>query len=1365
MQPNAASMEDQKSRKPIKLFKQIITKDSHHRNAEEEACARELLELGQESGSPLSIVVQDNLRNKNNNINGSNVKRVVMKVPHNSLNQVKQNNFLVNFPNLDGTVDEDDGDEPSTHHDVSKGIEAKTSRSPTTSISGVTQTLLNHSPSSAQFTNSESSLVVCSRSTSINCADVVSVPHLSNQNENCKSEYQKSDNDTISKNTIENCVISPNHSSEKTTKISSSEPHFSNQFYLKHSDRVISDRSEMNEHKSNSVVLNSASNSTNTNELSKTHLMSSNVNSVEAINSSNMTSPICSSSIPMKPIAPSKTKALSLFSIESLVSNDSSGVRYSSKQLASPVPMEKCNDMNPVNLSTKSVAQSQIQSVSDLIIKPPSISLQTSSEVKDSQTLKKVAAQESLELDKHKTQVNTSCSITADDEAETPAKSIFRNRNISRLPSSTFTLLPNFNNFATEASKNEDSKMNDTESKATVSETVVTDTMPKDNISKDIKIDEKRESDKLALRTNDTITPDTSCSQSSDKVVKTDTLKKSDDQDIIIQNQETASEKLNENLLSKEDSASLANSKISENDIPKPADDITSSEVNQLHLDVKENTQSLKSVACPLDIAASSQTTLLSSTKENQEENQSRETRNNCDVSPNDSKVSEAIQESSKIEETTVISPNPEMENSLDEEPLMTTKHEVSDVSKLKEWATEDDELPLHKSEPQTQSDTKKEEENGEISNSKDENNVTHDVDRSQSPSENIVKKLIGTEERSCTLDQQESINKVTHPQECALVQENNEDSLEIKKVYEPKSVVPQEEESKQQNPEVNKKGHNDVDEEQNIVIAAGKEAISSETLQDSSLPSIVHEDKFEIQSEENSETDLPTSPTPANLTYEPINPKLISNSVDSESKKDLTEQNVQCRETPSESATNEKSLELSQPGSHIVSPNLKDAIPSESTSIDNIPSLEIDSTLSNSSEKMAHHLKDISETSDDNQLVISLPSSPKQTLQENAVADSDERVNETSISSNDDNLLRSNEDSTDKGKSQEVSRENDEVEKNLSDSEKDNSTVEETKTIPHSDSQPFDSSEKISLDHKNDFSVEIMKGDLSPKEHLSEGALDMEISETKDEKSPCTTTCDTSNSYITLTTFSSSSKETDVPSSSSNDINSETLKMQLKETASEKSESCVTPEFVTANSNTGWQLPQQDHVAKEYPALKDNETNSDAKSEIESILIKDNTKSEASDHDPCHSSSSTTTSSSGLLEQCDKNDIVSTETRIEPEPNSSNLSDSHLNSYENNNVISLHSSDQTSTDNSSTLSEPIPILTSSSLATKSIVPIVSQSINNENNTSNHDVEKDSRTALTETQSINKDIPTDSTKEIAQLSKVIYLNMRRKEFL
>ena len=1358
-------MEDQKSRNPIKVYKQIITKDSNHRNAEEEACARELLELGQEGGSPLSIVVQDNSSNRNNNVNGSNVKRVVMKVPHNSLNQViKQNNILINFPNLDGTVDEDDGDEPSSNHDLSKSIDAKTSQSPTTSISGVTQTLLNNSPSSAQYTNSESSLKICSRNTSMNCANVVSVPHLTNQNDDHRSEYQKSDSDTKTNVTIENRVIGPNHSPEKTTLISSSEPNFTNQLHSKHSDRLLLNNSEINDHKSNSALIISLSNDT---RIGEGNLVSpSNLNSIEAVNSSNKTSPMFSSSLPLKPAAPSKTKALSLFSIESLVSKDSSGVRYSSKQLASPVPVENSTEMNPVNLSTKPSAQSQNQLANDLNIKSASISLQASDEAKDSQLPTHVPTYEPSTFEKEETRPDSSCSKTADDVKKNPSKSIFGNKNASKLASSTFSLLPNFNILSGEAPKNEVSKENDADPKSTVLETTVTDTMPKAHITKSPTFDETCEGDTKALSLHDTITQNTSCAQSSDIAVKANTFSETDDKDTISQNRETASENDNEPLKpSEEDLNGLVNSKQSEQNMPNPEDDIKPSEVNQLHLDVKENTQSLKSTTCPTDIAASSQTTLLSSTKE---ENQEEEIETNCDVNRNDAKASEGIQDSSKIVEQNEIPTNPEKRPSLEEELLEKLKdlsEEGTDQKALESVPEVQLQPTLLKSELQTPLDPNKESNVVETNTSKGLNKISNDESCNELKLETEVERVVITKDTNSTSDSTEQKNEESNIVESAHDQENHEHTLEINSHCGTPFDVQKREENREQDPHVNTKDRNDSNAIQKIVQEGDKDIASSETKVDLPLSGQVRDDEIVIQKTEKVDSDCSTSPTRVNLNDEPLDSKMISNLENSESKLDLIEQNFQCPETPAESSEDPKEFndsEFSAAGSHVVMPNFNDSLPSESKTAENNQSLKVVSTLLDKPEKSVDQWKDISEPSDENQLVISLPSPQKEILNENADANSEEEesIIETPVQSKDDNLIKSDEGSGDKRKSQDVSRESDTVEKTSSKSDKDNLIEEEMIALPHLDSQPFNSSEKISLELKNNSSVELFKGDSSPKELLSESALDVEISETKGEKSPCTTTCDTTTSSITLTTISSSSKETDVPLNSSIENNSETSIMQPKETTIENIESCTKSELDIVDSATVSELGVKDNEDKQYCTTTNHETNSDSNSKKESIIIASNTKSEGSHHGIRHSSSSTNTTLSVITEKLDKEDNVTAETKIENAAISSKLSVSQLNSNENNNLVQSYTSDQSSSDNSSSQSESYSVSSSSSLATKSILPIVSQSLDNENKNSNDNVEKDSTTIFATTNSIIQDISSKPFKQTPQPSKVIYYCVR-----
>ena len=1360
MQPNAASMEDQKSRNPIKVYKQIITKDSNHRNAEEEACARELLELGQESGSPLSIVVQDNSSNKNNNVNGSNIKRVVMKVPHNSLNQViKQNNILINFPNLDGTVDEDDGDEPSTNHAISKGIEAKTSQSPTTSISGVTQTLLNDSPSSAQYTNSESSLKICNRNASMNCANVVSVPHLTNQNDDHRSEYQKSDSDTKSTVTIENRVIGASYSPEKTSFISSSEPNFTNQLHSKNSDRLLLNNSESNDHKSNSALIISLSNDT---RISEGNLVSpSNLNSIEAVNSSNKTSPVFSSSLPLKPAAPSKTKALSLFSIESLVSKDSSGVRYSSKQLTSPVAVENSNEMNPVNLSTKPSAQSQNQLANDFNTKSASISLQASDEAKDSQVPIQVPTYEPSTFEKKEIQPDSSCSKTADDVKENHSKSIFGNKNASKLASSTFSLLPNFNILSGEAPKNEVSKKSDAEPKTTVLETIVTDTMPKEHITKSNTFGEKCDSDTKASSLQDTVTQNTSYSQSSDKTVKANTSSEADDTDTISQNRETASENKDEPLKpSEEDSNGLENSKQSEHNMPKPEDDIKPLEVNQLHLDVKENTQSLKSTTCPTDIAASSQTTLLYSTKE---ENQEEEIETNCDVNRNDAKVSEGIQDSSEIVEQNKILTNPEKRPSLEEELLEKLKDlsEEGTDQKTPECVPEvQPQSTLLKSELQTPLKPNIEKDVVETNTTKGLNNISSDEGCNQPKTKIEVERVVFIKDTSSTSVSLEQESEDSSIVESAHDPENHKHTSEIDSHCEAPFDVQIKRENQEQDPNVTMKGTNNSDTIQKIVQEGDEDIASPEAEVALPLSDQVRDDEIAIQKTEKADSDLSISPTHVNLTNEPLDSTMISNLENSESKPDLIEQNVQSHETPAESSEDPKEFnesEFSAVGSHVVMPNFNDSLTSESNTAENDPSSKVVSALLDKPEKSVHQWKDISEPSDDDQLVISLPSPPKDVLNENDDANSEEEsIVETPIKSKDDNLIKSDEGSEDKRKSQDLSHENDTVEKTSNQSDKENLIEEEMIALPHSDSQPFNSSEKISLELKNDSSVELFKGDSSPKEHLSESALDGEISEVKGEKSPCTTTCDTTTSSITLTTISSSLKETDVPLNSSIENNSETSIMQQKVTAIENIENGTKSELDIVDSAAVSELGVKDDECKQSCTSKNNEINSDTNSENESIIIGSNTKSEGSHHDIRHSSSFTKTTLSVIAEKYDKVDNVTADTKIENTAISSKLSESQLNSNENNNLVQSYTSDQSSSDNSSSLSESFSVSSSSSLATKSILPIVSQSLDNENKNSNDNLEKDSTTIFATTNSIKQDISSKTSKETQHMSKVMY---------
>jgi hypothetical protein len=88
-----------------------------------------------------------------------------------------------------------------------------------------------------------------------------------------------------------------------------------------------------------------------------------------------------------------------------------------------------------------------------------------------------------------------------------------------------------------------------------------------------------------------------------------------------------------------------------ENPLPTPKDDINLVEANKLHLDIKENTQYPNPNTCPLDTAASSQDTILLSTKQEEKE----EMKTNCDEVLTDSEDSKGIQKSETMAKENVI--------------------------------------------------------------------------------------------------------------------------------------------------------------------------------------------------------------------------------------------------------------------------------------------------------------------------------------------------------------------------------------------------------------------------------------------------------------------------------------------------------------------------------------------------------------------------------------------------------------------------------------------------------------------------------------------------------------------------------------
>ena len=1355
MQPNAASMEDQKSRNPIKIYKQINSKDSNYRNAEEEACARELLELGQESGSPFSIVMQDNSSNKNNNTNGTNIKRVVMKVPHSSVSKAKQNNILINFPNLDGTVDDEDGDESSTNHDVSKCIEAKASKSPTTSISGVSHTPLNSSPSSAQYTNSESSLKIISRNTSVNCADVVSVPSITNQNEYHKCEYQKSDNDTNSIVKIESRVISLNHSPEKTTSTSNSESNFSRQLNSNHSGRVISSISEMNENRSNSALVNRMSNDTDMNEEKNKNFGASGSTLSEAINNSNKISPTFSSSIPYKP----KTKALSSFSIESLVSKESSGVRYSSKQLVNPVVLENSNDLSPVNLSTKPFAQPENNFVNNLIPKISPIAHQTPCEANDSQTTVKVPTAHNLPLENQVAKPDSSASETADDAS----RSIFGNKNASKLSSSTFSLVPNFNFLANKTSKSESPKKQDSETENSPSVISLNDKGIKQHCSDSSPVHKKDDGNITASKIHDRINSEHSCSESSDKLV--DTL--SDDKDITSQPSKTATENASESLHpSAEDLSSLVKSKESENELPNSDVDIKSSEVNQLHLDVKENTQSPISICSPSDIAASSQKTLLSSTKE---KNREEETKTNCDLNQDDAESSETFHESNTIGEEGRVSPGPQAQRSSEKERLQTSLSEEDTITNLNQRKIEENTpSSSYKSELQTTEISNPEGNDVELSAARDIDTTKEEVcDQSESRKEEV--QTITDQHTSHISNLMEQTNVETKPLENVSTNKNHKETLFVKEI----DVVrvddsvkeeiehirkdePKSEEVEEQNSDKNFDDSIHVEKEPTVALESENKVVPAKTTQVSNLACDNDEDKSSIKVPEPSESEFSNSPIPASLKNSSIEQKLISNLDDSESKEELIEHNVQNPLATFESSGHQKELhesDISQTRSQDETLTSEDVLTSQTNSLENDSNKGIASAHLDKSDS-----KDTSKSPDAYQLVISLPSPTEEEKDLNAESDSEaELVNETTIPRKDDPSSKSEGHPEDQEKEKDVLHESALVKNDIINCEKENLGGDETVTMPPSISRSFNPSEAISLEINDQSIVELSKGDFSSKEHLSEGALDVEISETKGEKSPCTTTCDiTTSSTTIITTSSLSSDQTNVPLTSSIGRDSETLDMQPTNSNEQEIGNRKESESLSENSTSLSLLDPEDSVDEKQAssAPTNNETILERNTDISSI-VKDGSKSDAADHDVRNSSSTVEISSKDISNKSEIEHIIRSNDKIDNTPRSSKSPCSLLDSNENNNSVSLHSSVHATSENSSSPSESFSTSSSSSLPTKSILPIISPSINNMNDTAIDKVEQESTTDFVDTNSIIENVPTQSIQESPKVSKVI----------
>jgi hypothetical protein len=162
--------------------------------------------------------------------------------------------------------------------------------------------------------------------------------------------------------------------------------------------------------------------------------------------------------------------------------------------------------MTPVNLSTKTSAQSETKLVNDTSSSQPSVLIKSSNEVDDPQKPIVVTSPKPLQLEKEKETIvsNSSCSKTVDDTS----RSIFGNKNDAKPASSTFTILPNFNSLPSGVLEKAAQHTNDVEPKSTTPKTLVTDAMPKPPISTSIVVDKKCDDDTEVSNEHDSICAD-----------------------------------------------------------------------------------------------------------------------------------------------------------------------------------------------------------------------------------------------------------------------------------------------------------------------------------------------------------------------------------------------------------------------------------------------------------------------------------------------------------------------------------------------------------------------------------------------------------------------------------------------------------------------------------------------------------------------------------------------------------------------------------------------------------------------------------------------------------------------------------------
>ena len=1468
VQPNAASMEDQKLRqKTFKVCKTINKKYSINRNAEEEACARELLELGQDNSENLSIVVQDSLVVKNNNLSmisaakthskgnhsepskqvyitrnsqkrdqfGSQIdqnqitKRVVMQVPHNNAKQqIPQKKFLIQIPNLDGTVDEDDDVEETrantTNHQASKQNEAKISISPTTSIpsnnTGQNLSYLETSPT-FKFSNSESSLKLQSENASVNSGDMVISARIRNINDNCEAKME-SGSDTKG-NIGENCIV---NFKKSLIKKATANPGLPESIIIKPSNSESAETGISSNTECLNVVSNSNSDCSLTNCVSNANLIkenrlaintSSSVSSIlEEKHSKNSSIPPFDTPKPIVPIATSKPRALSSFSIESLVSKDiirpnSSGVRYSSRDLGGN-PIIETNNIShqPVNLSTKNLS-------------PPKeeVNLQKNDKISPKNLLlAKVASErENDHTSSIQTQIeNSKCVLKSeprgandqgnDNRLNDGFKGIFGCKLDSRPASSSFTFLPNFNRFETEEKKDKCSVIEGKEPHISFSRKISDLTSSKcksDNLeATNLPVDKSNEKICLSGELD---------SESSNKQAKKETFEPTVDNEKD-RDKFSPNLKLNSTSILPTKDGRVKESKMVGNPLTMPKEDIKSLEANKLHLDVTENTQAPDpKYICTREETSTSQHTLLSSTKPTKEEIQT-----NCDDETSDDRSEDIKAQKSTNEDSSMIVKSANEFSSNEEEPKgisgMVSTSELSEKVGLdKEFLKT---YPFSKSTNEDSSMCVKSV-NELRSNEEEPKGISGKVSTSEL-SENVD---LGKECLKTEIKDNESNDGVGVKEAKGDKFDQSNNSISVPCPFEAKAVPCIELQSKEE------KGSND--ELRNISPMASENSsrrpkeleehftiekdscTGNSIVKSSTTPEAISEDKTSTNA---NTIGMPRCDSSLENTDDEIDIKqnaelssLHANKISNESTCSVFERVSKIDEhLPVDTIEDQSQTVLDNALVLAESEDIKYSPKCTTEGSDNLTKDPANSEPENTNMIIVQEMKKsemcdeiISQTgSQSDKATPKEDDSPQQPIlgrhideetkrKDENREDSKEQLNPQNILVSSDHLVTSLEDSSEPMKrivlnSSESSSEvlppeqetfrsvnsdadksenyitryepNERVENSSSDNEKFKAT-EETKS-PNS-SKHLDVIE--ANDSKlNDVDGELSKGDLSTRKILCEGASTENVENLAEKSSTESTTCDTTStsSSFTISLSRSTVTETNVPLTSSDGIGSEKSEMQPNNPDAGKDENSIKSELVSANSASTSDISMDAENSNDM-FIKESESD-EAHSDATSNVIEADEKNVAREYE-CESLSTILPSSHRdiyipIQEKSDKQDLQTKGPRSPILPN--------LDSNENNNNVLLDSSESSSPTNSSLLSSSLTISSSSSSNTKISSCIVSQSLQIHNEVMDEKVEKNTTSKVIGTIGELSPNNVPSTENQSSLAPKVRLNYNEK---